>query len=214
MEVEGSGRGVVSRPTPERGSPGRYWGVSRLSRPTSGDPGPHLWSIQAQAQVGCIPACTEAGTHTPPGDGYCYGRYASYLNAFLSLRSSMQTERQIVLLLIPIIEFACKQALNHNESQHLREGKDLLYAVSISVCSVTSLTVWAKGHHTIHTYYYRPQRSCGQGYVFTHVCDSVHRGGLEAGRNPPRGRREHPPAGGRTPPAGGRPPQTRQTTPW
>ena len=29
----------------------------------------------------------------------------------------------------------------------------------------------------IPTYYYRPQRSCGQGYVFTRVCDSVHRGG-------------------------------------
>ena len=26
--------------------------------------------------------------------------------------------------------------------------------------------------------YYRPQRSCGQGYVFTRVCDSVHRGGV------------------------------------
>ena len=25
--------------------------------------------------------------------------------------------------------------------------------------------------------YYRPQRSCGQGYVFTRVCDSVHRAG-------------------------------------
>ena len=34
--------------------------------------------------------------------------------------------------------------------------------------------------------YYRPQRSCGQGYVFTRVCDSVHReGGLRAGRTPP-----------------------------
>ena len=28
------------------------------------------------------------------------------------------------------------------------------------------------------TYYYRPQRSCGQGNVFTAVCDSVHRGGV------------------------------------
>ena len=27
-------------------------------------------------------------------------------------------------------------------------------------------------------FYYRPQRSCGRGYVFTRVCDSVHRGGL------------------------------------
>ena len=26
--------------------------------------------------------------------------------------------------------------------------------------------------------FYWPQRSCGQGYVFTHVCDSVNRGGL------------------------------------
>ena len=32
---------------------------------------------------------------------------------------------------------------------------------------------------------YRPQRSCVQGYVFTRVCDSVHRGGLQAGRTPP-----------------------------
>ena len=27
-------------------------------------------------------------------------------------------------------------------------------------------------------YYYRPQRSCGQGYIFTSVCHSVHKGGL------------------------------------
>ena len=33
-------------------------------------------------------------------------------------------------------------------------------------------------------YIYRPQRSCGQGYVFTRVCDSVQRGGLRAGRTP------------------------------
>ena len=28
------------------------------------------------------------------------------------------------------------------------------------------------------TYHYRPQRSCGQGNIFTRVCHSVHRGGL------------------------------------
>ena len=28
--------------------------------------------------------------------------------------------------------------------------------------------------------YYRPQRSWGQGYVFTRVCDSIHRGGCLA----------------------------------
>ena len=37
-------------------------------------------------------------------------------------------------------------------------------------------------------FYYRPQRSCGQGYVFTRVCDSVHRGSasVHAGKPPPR----------------------------
>ena len=82
------------------------------------------------------------------------------------------------------------------------------------MCSVTSLTVWAKGHHTIHTYYYRPQRSCGQGYVFTRVCDSVHRGGLQAGRNPPWQEGEPPQQEGEPPRQEGEPPpQTRQTTP-
>ena len=70
---------------------------------------------------------------------------------------------------------------------------------------------------------YWPQRSCGQGYVFTHVCDSVHRGGLWAG--PPRTRQippwqGEPPGLGRHPPPPGpgrhQPPQTRQTphSPW
>ena len=47
-------------------------------------PGPGLGrgvQAQAQAQGGCTPACTEADT--PPADGYCCGRYASYWNAFL-----------------------------------------------------------------------------------------------------------------------------------
>ena len=81
---------------------------------------------------------------------------------------------------------------------------------------------------------YRPQRSCGQGYVFTPVCDSVHRGGLRAGRTPlgretspgadthPLGRETPPqqtppppgpepaPPAGRTPsPGQGEPPQSR-----
>ena len=37
--------------------------------------------------------------------------------------------------------------------------------------------------------FYRPQRSCGQGYVFTRVCDSVNRGGL---RRTPPGTRQTP----------------------
>ena len=30
----------------------------------------------------------------------------------------------------------------------------------------------------LRTHFYRPQRSCGQGNIFTPVCHSVHRGGL------------------------------------
>ena len=67
-------------------------------------------------------------------------------------------------------------------------------------------------------FYYRPQRSCGQGYVFTRVCDSVHGGGLRRtppgpGRHqPPLDQGEPPPGPGRHPPGPGRtPPQTRQT---
>ena len=37
--------------------------------------------------------------------------------------------------------------------------------------------------NTVEINFYRPQRSCGQGYVFTRVCDSVHRGG-SPGRPP------------------------------
>ena len=69
----------VSRPTPRGGG----WGVWLV-----GVPGPHLGGLQAHTQgglqahtQGCIPAYTEA--HLPPADGYCWGQYASYWNAFL-----------------------------------------------------------------------------------------------------------------------------------
>ena len=57
-------------------------------------------------------------------------------------------------------------------------------------------------------HFYRPQRSCGQGYVFTRVCDSVHRGGSPS--RPPWDQADHPPCppGTRqTPPRQGEPPQ-------
>ena len=41
-------------------------------------------------------------------------------------------------------------------------------------------------------HFYGPQRSCGQGYVFTRVCDSVHRGGI-SGQTPPQDQADHPP---------------------
>ena len=72
--------------------------------------------------------------------------------------------------------------------------------------------------------YYRPQRSCGQGYVFTRVCDSVHRGGLQRtppgpGRHPPSREnppdRENPPWDqGDTPQDQGEPPQHQGEPPW
>ena len=68
-------------------------------------------------------------------------------------------------------------------------------------------------------YIYRSQRSCDQGYIFTRVCDSVHRGGLRAGRTPPGPGRHplspdqaDPPRQGEPPPdQADTPPRTRQT---
>ena len=63
---------------------------------------------------------------------------------------------------------------------------------------------------------YRPQRSCGQGYVFTRVCDSVHRGGL---RRPPRDQADtprdqgEPPRQGEPPPGPGIPPRQGEPPP-
>ena len=65
---------------------------------------------------------------------------------------------------------------------------------------------------------YRPQRSCGQGYVFTRVCDSVNRGGLPQcmlGYHPLG--RKHPPTpqeGSTHTPGKEAPPPERQHPPW
>ena len=56
--------------------------------------------------------------------------------------------------------------------------------------------------------FYRPQRSCGQGNIFTPVCHSVHRtGGVGGGI--PQGTEADPPPG-----PGTHPPWTRHTTPF
>ena len=62
-------------------------------------------------------------------------------------------------------------------------------------------------------HFYRPQRSCGQGYVFTRVCHSVNTGGgvfasVHAGIPSPRSR--HPPPGA-DPPGTDTPPRSRHT---
>ena len=56
---------------------------------------------------------------------------------------------------------------------------------------------------TMKKYFYRPQRSCGQGNIFTPVCHSVHRGGL------PQCMLGYPPGSDSTPPDQADTPQTR-----
>ena len=63
-------------------------------------------------------------------------------------------------------------------------------------------------HLTSHLSCYRPQRSCGQGYVFTRVCDSVHSGGLQAERTPPGQGEPPPPTRQGEPPLGADPPSS------
>ena len=70
--------------------------------------------------------------------------------------------------------------------------------------------------------YYRPQRSCGQGNVFTGVCLSTGGEGClpqcmlgyqtPLGPGRPPGTRQTPPQTRQNPPGLGRPPQTRQTS--
>ena len=48
--------------------------------------------------------------------------------------------------------------------------------------------------------HYRPQRSCGQGYVFTRVCNSVHRGSASVHAGIPPGGTHPPPPEAHTPP--------------
>ena len=62
--------------------------------------------------------------------------------------------------------------------------------------------------------HYRPQRSCGQGYVFTCVCDSVHRGVVclsACWDTTPPPRRRHPPP--KKPPPGRRHPTWKEAPP-
>ena len=71
---------------------------------------------------------------------------------------------------------------------------------------------------------YRPQRSCGQGNIFTPVCHSVHRGGLPqcmlgyppwSRHCPPRSRHQNPPQSRhQTPPGADTRSPPEQTPPW
>ena len=59
--------------------------------------------------------------------------------------------------------------------------------------------------------FYRPQRSCGQGNIFTPVCHSVHGGGSPLGRMPPQ-TRQTPLGADTTPPDQADPPPGADTT--
>ena len=61
-------------------------------------------------------------------------------------------------------------------------------------------TEWKRQFSLMFVVYYRPQRSCGQGYVFTRVCDSVHRGGGSPGRETPPDQADTPLDQADTPP--------------
>ena len=96
-------------------------------------------------------------------------------------------------------------------------------------CNFTSISVVVlalKRYSNIALYYFQPQRSCGQGYVFTRVCDSVHGGGVclsacwdttttPGSRHPlpadTPSKEQAPPQ--QTPPQGADPPPPEQTTP-
>ena len=68
-------------------------------------------------------------------------------------------------------------------------AKDLIFCSAIAELSVNgTLNLFPMD------YFYRPQQSCGQGYVFTRVCDSIHRGVSGQG-DPP----EQTPPGEQTP---------------
>ena len=111
---------------------------------------------------------------------------------------------------------ACSHCTGPGTGQGTGNGGFLYYAM---YC--THYTGTETGNHC-----YRPQRSCGQGYVFTRVCDSVHGGGVLRRTPPgtkqtPPPRQEEPPPDqadppgpGRHPPQQGEPPlRTRQTPP-
>ena len=73
-------RGLAGRsPCPHLGGLKAHTRGGLQAHTWAGSPGPHLGeSPGPHLGGGCIPACTESD----PLDGYCYGQYASYWNAF------------------------------------------------------------------------------------------------------------------------------------
>ena len=85
----------------------------------------------------------------------------------------------------------------------------ILHFVWSSIKSLSLHVIYHLHDTQLPLHYYQPQRSCGQGNIFTPVCHSVHRGGRVWGR-PPRG--ADTPLG-QTPPRSDTPPPQRSDSP-
>ena len=91
-EVEGSGWGGVSRPTPGGvPAPRRGCLLRGVSRPTLGEDACSRGSAPrgVPAPGGACSGGLLPGGSRPPYDGYCCGQYASYWNAFLFWKNSL-----------------------------------------------------------------------------------------------------------------------------
>ena len=115
----------------------------------------------------------------------------------------------------PVIWIGVIISPKSQSSGKLPQMSDSRIQESYSIC-LRDLILRRRGCQTsregAQTYDYRPQRSCGQGYVFTRVCDSVNRGGLQ--RTPPWDQADTPPGPGTPPPAGRAPPRPGTPPPW
>ena len=106
-----------------------------------------------------------------------------------------------------------------SDTIHWQNVNSLLYCLSMDDARIPRGSANPGG---ALTYYYRPQRSCGQGNIFTPVCHSVHRGVPGLGGGIPQGTEADPPDQAHTPldqthhppdQTHHPPPRTRHTTP-
>ena len=95
--------------------------------------------------------------------------------------------------------------------------KYVSFIFHISEARKPSTKQYSNKRNFVEVFDYWPQRSCGQGYVFTRVCHSVNRGDLPQfmlGYHPPRKEppRKQTPLEADTPQEADTPPK--QTPPW
>ena len=153
--------------------PSKHWGRHPLPGQTPQADNPPRQTPPRQALPGQTPPwANNPPGQTPPTDGYCSGWYASYWNAFLFRYACTTIYTAVMMSCIALIFFMGEvlrlwgcSGLSIIDSKSAEP-----YLIQIRCQLPTMLCSFIS--------YYRPQRSCGQGYVFTRVCDSVHRGCL------------------------------------